>query len=261
MSRRHKYRPARNWKEVEYRLGRPKTVGTMITFAAIWALTGFNPWVAFGLSISVLSMAGFFGGKYKHSDKEYWSGEYNGSYDDDDNYDDDDDYNSANENKYENQSLRPTAAKPSTELRANTGTAALHNQIIKDAAEDIEHLRAASTTASDDLGIHLRNMVSNVEKVQKGLEEDPNKLSQVQRLFTYYLPSTTDLLKARGRAAAIGDTKKLAEIDAMIDRLEDAFEDFAARINGEDARSVEIDIRLLDQSLAQEFSHIEKDKV
>lgn len=260
MSKDWKHRPAKNWKEVEYRLGRPKMVGTMVTFGIIWAITGFNTWVGFGLSMAILGMAGFFGKKSDHFNKEFWE-------DDDDyrDYEDDDDYydnyksgknrdNKTNsENQASNAEHNQTAKEPVN--------LALHMQVIKDAEDDIVQLRAASNTASDDLGIHLRTMVANVEKVQKALEADANHLSQVQRLFTYYLPATTDLLKARGKAAAIGDGVKIKEIDAMIGRLEDAFEDFAARINGEDARSVEIDIKLLDQSLAQEFSHIEKSKV
>jgi hypothetical protein len=46
---------------------------------------------------------------------------------------------------------------------------------------------------------------------------------------------------------------RLAEIDRMIAKLDLAYTDFAARLKGHDARSLEIDLRLLDQSLDEEF--------
>jgi hypothetical protein len=99
----------------------------------------------------------------------------------------------------------------------------------------------------------LRNMVARVKEVVAGLEADPSRLSDVQRLFTYYLPATADLLAVRGGVAGSGDSDRLAEIDTMIGKLGLAYDDFSARLSGHDARSLEIDMRLLDQALDQEF--------
>ena len=139
----------------------------------------------------------------------------------------------------------------------NNVSAPLHKQIMVDAKSSITQIKSASNVASGALGDQLRKMVQSIEIVQKGLEEDASKLSQVQRLFTYYIPAAADILKARGKAASANDANRIGEIDVMINRLEGAFADFAARIMGEDARSLEIDIKLLSQSLAAEFDQIE----
>ena len=39
----------------------------------------------------------------------------------------------------------------------------------------------------------------------------------------------------------------------MIGRLKLAYQEFAAKMNGEDSRSVDIDLKLLEQSLAQDL--------
>lgn len=138
----------------------------------------------------------------------------------------------------------------------NNGVKPLHLEIMADAKSSIAQIKSASNVASGELGNQLRKMVNSIDIVQKGLDEDPSKLSQVQRLFTYYIPAAADILKARGKAASANDENRIGEIDAMINRLEAAFADFAARIMGEDARSLEIDIKLLSQSLAAEFDSI-----
>jgi hypothetical protein len=136
---------------------------------------------------------------------------------------------------------------------AATPTIPLHRQVIGDAQPARARLEAAASVADAQLGERLRAMVARVKDVVAGLEADPSRLSDVQRLFTYYLPATADLLAARGGVAGSGDTDRLAEIDTMIGKLGLAYDDFAARLSGHDARSLEIDMRLLDQALDQEF--------
>ena len=107
--------------------------------------------------------------------------------------------------------------------------------------------------ASGAVGENLRSIVKNAEMMQHELLRDASKLSEVQRVFTYYIPATADLLTARGKAMIGNDEAKTHDIDNMIARLEAAFRDFAARMHGEDVRSIDIDIKLLDQSLKQDL--------
>lgn len=223
------------WREVARRLKEPRRVGPIIMFAILWALLNFNPWVGFGLLFPVMGILGLRGSKKKQNS------------------------NIANLN-FENQQLPepkevPQIAPPQ-EVKEQKKSKPLHAQVLTDAKSSIAQIKSAANVASGELGDKLRQMVHSLEIVEKGLNEDSSKLSQVQRLFTYYVPSTADILKARGKAASVNDEKRIGEIDSMINRLEAAFADFAARIMGEDARSLEIDIKLLSQSLAAEFDTI-----
>ncbi|MEK7661393.1 MAG: hypothetical protein AAB680_05075 [Pseudomonadota bacterium] len=237
--RRYQVRPHTTWDEVWRRAKQPQRLLPITMFFVLWALLGFNPWVGFGLAFPVMGILGLRGKRKIHEDDILI------------------------EELMEPQ--QPQTSIP--EVAQNEAPIApLHQQVIDDAKGAFTQIRAASNTASGDLGNHLRNMVINAEKVERGLLSDPSKLSQVQRLFTYYLPSCADLLQARGRAVSANDVVRVNEIDGMISRLDAAFADFALRIHGQDGRSVDIDLKLLEQSLAQDlaFSPIgskSKDKV
>lgn len=214
-----------------------EAMGATFFWLVIWAITGFNFWAGVGLFFAWGGTVGLFG---KKRDR----------YDDDDDYDDDRGFRRGL--GYESDDLAlmrlddeaPPAPAPKP---------LIHREIIRDAKADRARLEAAASVADGTLGARLRNMVAMVKEVEAGLEADPSRLSDVQRLFTYYLPATADLLAARGAIAGSTDQARLAEIDTMIGKLDLAFTDFSQRLKGHDARTLDLDLRLLDQSLDEEF--------
>lgn len=210
-------------------------VGSLFWFM-IWAASGFDGDAMWPLMFFAIAPWILFSGKGKGQDEDYEIGE-------------------EVEQKSALTMNAPALAAPAPAAPINL---ALHRQLIEDSKIDVTNIRAAANTASGELGENLRSMASNLDKIERDLLEEPAKLSQVQRLYSYYLPSCSDILSARGKAIAANDTTKIAEIDAMISRLSVAFNDFALRMHGEDARSIEIDIKLLEQSLADEFGFVRK---
>jgi hypothetical protein len=205
-------------------------LGPTIFWFALWGLLGFDQWVGFGFFLAWGGSVGLFESVKKKSKAPKRN--------DDRGY-------QANSQPQETVAIEaPPAATP---------TIPLHRQVIDDAQPARARLEAAASVADAQLGERLRAMVARVKDVVAGLGADPSRLSDVQRLFTYYLPATADLLAARGAIAGSGDAQRLAEIDTMIGKLGLAYDDFAARLSGHDARSLEIDMRLLDQALDQEF--------
>ena len=79
--------------------------------------------------------------------------------------------------------------------------------------------------------------------------DEPAKLSSVLRFFTYYLPSTADLVSDRIKLANLAGNQRLVEIDHTLARLQEAFTGFKAAIIKPDLHSVDIDISLLDEAL------------
>lgn len=218
------------------RIKSKETLGATVFWLAIWGICGFDKWVGFGLFFAWAGSVGLFGGK-KPGDLAW---------------------DDADERGYQRSLGAETVESArAREAREPVATPAspplLHFQIIKDAEPSRTRLEAAASVGAGALGGRLRNMVSKVRDVEAGLKSDPSRLSDVQRLFTYYLPATADLLAARGSVAASGDEKRLAEIDMMIGKLDLAYCDFADRLKGHDVRNLEIDLRLLDQSLDEEF--------
>lgn len=228
------FRPVKTWDDFFDRVKEPRNTSLLVIFGVIWALCGFNPWVGFGLGCGYLGKLGVIGRKRKlYEEFEAMQHEI--------------------ELRKGLSTGVPTFPNTPSPVSEQQSTPALHKSIIDDAQDELLSLKSAANTADGQLGINLRSMVMNSEKIQRDLLDDPSKLSQVQRLFVYYLPSVSDLLNARGKAVSNGDTTKIGEIDAMFDRLATAFNDFALRMHGEDARSVDIDLKLLDQSLAQDL--------
>lgn len=136
----------------------------------------------------------------------------------------------------------------------------MHVKILDDAQNHVEQIKSAANVATGQLGENLREMVNSLEKAKMALLKAPEKLSQIQRLFTYYTPETANLLVARGKAASAGDTQRLGEIDEMLGKLEIAFSQFNSKMDGDDGRSADIDMKLLSQSLEQDFGKIESKK-
>ncbi|GBF59416.1 hypothetical protein PbB2_03116 [Candidatus Phycosocius bacilliformis] len=236
------------------RLRSPGAWGSLIFWFIIWAICNFNPWVGIGLFFAAGGSLGLFGGG-----KRGERGELDDFFDSlDDDWDDEDDGYGRRRHQG-GESEESARARNNGELPAPVETspasARLHESVIGDAKPALVRVEAAASVAEGELGARLRNMVARVKEVELGLRADPSKFGDVQRLFTYYLPATADLLVARGAVAGNGDAARLAEIDAMIGKLDLAYTDFASRLRGHDARSLEIDLRLLDQSLDDEFAH------
>jgi hypothetical protein len=223
-------RNEQQWEYIQEWLGSPKGVTMLIGFAAIWAITGFNPWVAFGLSMGALGTAR----KYADNRRREKLDEF------------------LEKAEIWEASQFSNIDEPE-EIKSASLNNALHEKVIEDAKSDLLQIKVASGVASGELGENLQKIVQHAENIERDLLRAPHKLSQVQRIFTYYIPSTQDLLIARGKAQANNDATKLAEIDTMFSRLALAYQDFAQKMHGEDARSVDIDIKLLDQSLAQDL--------
>ena len=212
------------WKYVAEWLISPKGIGTIVIFSIIWAITEFTPEVALGLGIGLIAMAIRYAHRRGKQEKEFLL--------------------------FSQQENHTTSVPP---IQPEPQDPEIHKRIIEDANPDFNEIRAASAVASGAVGENLRSIVKNAEMIQHELLRDSSKLSEVQRVFTYYIPATADLLTARGKAIISNDETKTHEIDNMIARLEAAFSDFAARMHGEDVRSIDIDIKLLDQSLKQDL--------
>jgi hypothetical protein len=230
-----------DWLEDELwpRITSRATFGATFFWLALWAFLGFEFWIGVGFFFAWGGSVGLFGGKGKRS-----------QHDIEDESDDERGFSARYGGESEASAVLRLRGEP---IALNEKPPLLHRQVIADAKTSRAKLEAAASVAEGALGARLRNMVGKVREVEAGLEAEPSRLSDVQRLFTYYLPATEDLLSARGALAGSNDNARMGEIDAMIGKLDTAFSDFADRLKGHDARSLEIDLKLLDRALDEEF--------
>jgi hypothetical protein len=209
-------------------IGSRETIGSTLFWLVLWAICGFNFWVGVGFFFAWGGSIGLFHDGKKKARNSARDKDSRG---------------------FETPYVQELPSPP----EVGAPLIVLHRQVIADAEPARIRLEAAASAAGEPVGTRLRNMVARVKEVTAGLEADPSRLSDVQRLFTYYLPATTDLLAARGALAGTSEVGRLAEIDTMIGKLDLAYDDFAARLSGHDARSLDLDLRLLDQAIDQEF--------
>jgi hypothetical protein len=148
---------------------------------------------------------------------------------------------------------RPASASAVENVFQFQGSLPPHLALIRETNATRAILSAAAKAHGSDLGTTLSRMLVSVDAIVLGLKDDPLKLYEVQRLFTYYLPEVGRMLEARRQMQAIGRTSHVDEIDAILGRVELTFQQFATRMHQADIRELEIDLRLLDQALAAEF--------
>lgn len=226
-------------------------MGSLFFWFVIWAFTGFNQavfWIFLGIAFMQgwgwNSAEGFYKRRKRRRDGRYdadredrlpvgASGPLDGS--------------------------APVEAKADEPEKAVPVDPSIAARLIRESADQRDQLTAAASAADGALGDNLRRIDTASKQVVSALQKDGSNLAHVQRMFTYYLPSAAELLKARRNVVGSGNSAHLAEIDGMFARLAVAFEDFVARINGTDMRSLEIDLRLLEQSLDAEFAPVKKD--
>jgi hypothetical protein len=90
------------------------------------------------------------------------------------------------------------------------------------------------------------------------VSNEPAKLTPVLRFFTYYLPSTADLVMDRIKLAPHAGSARLAEIDQTLTRLVEAFAGFQAAVLAPDLQSVDLDVELLDQALNADLEELKR---
>lgn len=242
-------------------------MGSLVFWAAIWAFTGFSGGL-FPIFLGIALLTGWQWEQRKRKGEDPLDDLWDDDDDDDDDDwgmrdDDDDDLWETRKRRRRStsQPLGQGAGHPADPVveeppprAAGNQSQAIHMKVIADAQPALTRIKTAAGVATGGLGEQLRRIAATADQIARALEADPARLAEVQRAFTYYLPSAADLIGARGGLVASGDTARVAEIDTMIGRLDAAFTDFLAKMQGQDARAIDIDIRLLEQSLDQEFA-------
>ena len=96
----------------------------------------------------------------------------------------------------------------------------------------------------------------HAQAIIDGVSAQPEKLNPVLRFFTYYLPSTADLVMDRIKLAPHAGSARLLEIDQTLERLVEAFAGFETAVRAPDLASVDLDVELLDQALKADLPEL-----
>jgi hypothetical protein len=129
-------------------------------------------------------------------------------------------------------------------------------ELLVEAYQHVATLAAARHDVPLVLGDTVNRLLGDAEAIITAVTEQPEKLNVVLRFFTYYLPSTADLVMDRVKLASHAGATRLNEIDQTLNRLTEAFAGFKAAVLAPDLASVDIDMELLDDALDAELEDL-----
>ncbi len=131
-------------------------------------------------------------------------------------------------------------------------------EIIKQGDAYVEKIRACNDAIpGEEISAKIHNMEILIETIFDRVEQEPRCVSDIQKLMSYYLPTTIKLLEAYQEMDAQpigGDNIKTAkqEIEDTLDTLNIAFEKLLDGMFMEKAWDVSTDISVLNTMLAKE---------
>jgi hypothetical protein len=122
-------------------------------------------------------------------------------------------------------------------------------ELLVEAHQHAATLSAAKSQLPFEIGEIAHRLSGDAHAIIDAVTAQPEKLAAVLRFFTYYLPSTADLVMDRVKLAPHAGNERLGEIDQTLVRLTEAFAGFKAAVLQPDLESVDLDISLLDDAL------------
>lgn len=140
--------------------------------------------------------------------------------------------------------------------RVARGRLDLARQVLTDAEPRISRLdEAAGTIRSAVVKAQVGRLAKIARAIIAGVEQDANRLGSVQRFLTYYLPAASDVAQGYGvlerrRQPA---PARLAQAEAVIAKLEDAFSHYADSLLDADLEGLDVELRLVESALKDDL--------
>jgi hypothetical protein len=129
------------------------------------------------------------------------------------------------------------------------------NEVMGDARPALAKIETFITTQPRN---NVRDLFAKIHEraaaIMRDVEEQPGRIATAQRALTYYLPRAGDLadaytqLRARPGAAP----ERLADIETVLGKLNDAFAHFQTAIVDEDMRALDAELDLLKDAVRED---------
>jgi hypothetical protein len=154
------------------------------------------------------------------------------------------------------------ALSPRSPLDGFTGNAMarakveLATELLAEARPIAERLEdTGANLKSRTVGERVRHLAAVANRILAGLEADPLKVDRVRRFLTYYLPRAAEMADAYARleTRANPDTERIDLTRAIIERLDDAFTRYADNLVDADLDGLDVELKLLRQSLDEDL--------
>jgi 5-bromo-4-chloroindolyl phosphate hydrolysis protein len=129
-------------------------------------------------------------------------------------------------------------------------------RVMEEAKPALARLEAAGATIkSAKIRETVNRLAKTARTIMDGLEQNPERLSSVQRFLTYYLPSSAEISESysvleQQRAPEVARVK---QTEAVIAKLDDAFSHYADSLHESDLSNLDVELRLIDAAVKEDI--------
>lgn len=140
--------------------------------------------------------------------------------------------------------------------RVDRKTKAEARALLEETTAVLKRLASASDRIEDAVVRHKVNALTRIaDDIYTLLEADPTRLGDVRRFLSVYLPQAANV--AEGYALVehkkIVDPKRLDEISAVIDKLQDGFAHYADGLAEAELGALDTDLKSIESSLQKDI--------
>lgn len=136
------------------------------------------------------------------------------------------------------------------------GRADLVQQILGEAATSLRALDAIMPRLRHpDSVSSVARIVAVGNRIMQSVAANPEKLAIAQRVFTYYCPETVKVADALSKLEtdANPDVERITGTQTVLKKLEVLFERTEIELKADDGKELDIDLKLLDQSIESDL--------
>ncbi|HVI89858.1 MAG TPA: 5-bromo-4-chloroindolyl phosphate hydrolysis family protein [Dongiaceae bacterium] len=127
---------------------------------------------------------------------------------------------------------------------------------LEDADQDLDAIEdAAKRIHTADIAQAVTHLATTARGLLTQVEAEPAKLSEIRRLVAVYLPRTRDITESYADIESRGklDAARTERVRGVLKRIDDTFQHFGQRLVEGEAKSLDVDLTLLEDSIKQEL--------
>ena len=129
-------------------------------------------------------------------------------------------------------------------------------KVLEEATPALDRLeKAGATIRSPKIRETIGRLSKTARTILAGLEQNPERLSSVQRFLTYYLPSSAEIAESYGvlEQQRAPDPARIKQTESVISKLDDAFSHYADSLLESDLSNLDVELRLIDAAVKEDI--------
>jgi hypothetical protein len=136
------------------------------------------------------------------------------------------------------------------------GDVAAARTALESADSDLDAIEAvAQRIRTKDIAVAVTHLAATARNLLAQVEKEPAKLADVRRLIAVYLPRTREIATSFADIEGKGlqERARTERVRGVLKRIDDTFQHFGERMVEGEAKELDIELNLLEDSIKQEL--------